>query len=47
MKYEVQYNRSKFQADTLDEAHEIAASLIDPSMPWTPKIIEIAEEESI
>jgi hypothetical protein len=46
MKYEVQYNRSKFQADTLDEANEIAASLIDPAMPWTPKIVEITEDEA-
>ena len=43
--YQIKYNKSIFNADSIEEAEQIARNLIDPSMPFEAKIIEVDVNE--
>lgn len=45
MKYQIHYNKSIFNSDSIEEAEKIARNLVEPSMPFSAKIIEIDENE--
>lgn len=42
--FQVRFNRSKFDCDTLEEAEAQAMELIEPSCPFEAKIVEIDED---
>jgi hypothetical protein len=42
--FQVRYNKTKIDCETLEEAKVEASKLVDPSMPWDAKIVEIDEE---
>jgi hypothetical protein len=43
--YQIHYNKSIFNAIDIEEAEQIAKSLIEPSMPFKARIIAVDENE--
>lgn len=43
--YQIHYNKSILNADSIEEAEQIARGLVEPSMPFNAKIIEVDENE--
>ncbi len=43
--YQIHYNKSIFNAYSIGEAEQIARNLVEPSMPFEAKIIEVDENE--
>ena len=43
--YQIHYNKSIFNADSIEEAEQIARNLVEPSMPFKAKIIEVDEND--
>jgi len=43
--YQIHYNKSIFNSDSIKEAEQIARDLVEPSMPFKAKIIEVDENE--
>jgi len=43
MNYQVRYNKSAINAETIEDAEAHALSLLDPCVPFTARIVEVDE----